>query len=474
MATLPVGLSSMTGDLQLPISESDLRDYPGLYLCNGNGKNCLSGVLVPHYKKWEMDAERGTKLYELDSWAAHTTGKRAFPWRYVVMTDSKGLIEQTLTAQLAAPCELKNTDWIKPGLVSWDWWNHKSIYGEDVNFAPGCNTATYKYFIDFAAKYGVKYILLDEGWAKSIHNPFTPNDELNLQECIRYGKEKGVGIILWLTWNCAEEHFNTVFDTFEKWGVAGIKVDFINRQDQWMINWYERVIKEAAKHHLVEDFHGAMKPAGLEYRYPNLLAYEGVRGLEQMIECQPDNTVYIPFLRNAVGAADFTPDAMVNVQPEFFKEVARYWEDPNCAGIGTRAYSMALLTIMETGTQMLADSPTQYYKNAECTEFITQVPVTWDETRAIKAKMGEYLIVAKRKGTRWYVGGICNGKEKTREFKVPLDFLSRGEHKMTLFTDGFNAGLQAMDYRMEKKKVNSDTTLNIRMVRNGGFTAVVE
>ena len=236
-----------------------------------------------------------------------------------------------------------------------------------------------------------------------------------------------------------------------------------------MINWYERTIKEAAKHHLVVDFHGAMKPAGLEVRYPNLLAYEAVRGLEQMSGCQPDNTVYIPFIRNAVGAADFTPGAMVNTQPEFDK-----WSDPNCSAVGTRAYSMALFTVMETGTQMLADSPTQYYKNAECTEFITQVPCTWDETRALQAKLGEYIIVAKRNGKKWFVAGICNGKENTRHFKIPLDFLSAGNHSMTIVTDGFNAGNQAMDYRLNKQEVTSSTVLDITMVRNGGFTAIIE
>ncbi len=469
MAVLPVGLSSVSGDVQLLISESDLTDYPGLFLRGNGEKDCLSGKLVPYYKKWVLDDDRGTEIKELAEWAARTSGKRAFPWRYVVMTDSKGLLEQTLTAQLAAPCELEDTDWIVPGQVSWDWWNHKSIYGPDVNFKPGCNTDTYKYYIDFASKYGVKYIIMDEGWAENTFTPFTPNPDLDLQECIRYGKEKGVGIILWLTWSCVERNLDTIFDTYEKWGVAGTKIDFMDRQDQWMINWYERTIKEAAKHHIIVDFHGAMKPAGLEYRYPNLLAYEGVLGLEQMSRCQPDNTLYIPFLRNAVGPADFTPGAMVNTQPEYDE-----WSYPNPSAVGTRAYSMALFTVLETGTQMLADSPTQYYKNPDCIAFLSKVPVTWDETKAIEAKIGEYLIIAKRNGTKWFVAGICNGKQEVRDFSVLLDFLGGGKHTMTLVTDGFNAGQQAMDYRMTTEQVDNSTVLKIRMVRNGGFTAVIE
>jgi len=469
MSVLPLVLSSTKDDLHLLISESDLRDYSALFLRGNGTKDCLSGHLVPYYKEWELFFDRGTHVKELAPYAARTVGKRSLPWRYVVISDSKGILEQTLTYQLGGKNEIEDTSWIKPGQVSWDWWNHKSIYGPDVNFKPGCNTETYKYYIDFAAKYKIPYIIMDEGWAKSTFEPFEANPDLDLHECIRYGKDKGVGIILWLTWICVERNLDTLFATYADWGVAGAKIDFMNRQDQWMINWYERTIKEAAKHHLVVDFHGAMKPAGLEVRYPNLLAYEAVRGLEQMSGCQPDNTVYIPFIRNAVGAADFTPGAMVNTQPEFDK-----WSDPNCSAVGTRAYSMALFTVMETGTQMLADSPTQYYKNAECTEFITQVPCTWDETRALQAKLGEYIIIAKRNGRKWFVAGICNGKENTRHFKILLDFLSAGNHSMTIVTDGFNAGNQAMDYRLNKQEVTSSTVLDITMVRNGGFTAIIE
>lgn len=469
MSVLPLVLSSTKDDLHLLISESDLRDYSALFLRGNGTKDCLSGHLVPYYKEWELFFDRRTHVKELAPYAARTVGKRSLPWRYVVISDSKGILEQTLTYQLGGKNEIEDTSWIKPGQVSWDWWNHKSIYGPDVNFKPGCNTETYKYYIDFAAKYKIPYIIMDEGWAKSTFEPFEANPDLDLHECIRYGKDKGVGIILWLTWICVERNLDTLFATYADWGVAGAKIDFMNRQDQWMINWYERTIKEAAKHHLVVDFHGAMKPAGLEVRYPNLLAYEAVRGLEQMSGCQPDNTVYIPFIRNAVGAADFTPGAMVNTQPEFDK-----WSDPNCSAVGTRAYSMALFTVMETGTQMLADSPTQYYKNAECTEFITQVPCTWDETRALQAKFGEYIIIAKRNGRKWFVAGICNGKENTRHFKIPLDFLSAGNHSMIIVTDGFNAGNQAMDYRLNKQEVTSSTVLDITMVRNGGFTAIIE
>lgn len=469
MSVLPLGLSSTTEDLHLLISESDLDDYPGMYLRGNGAKDCLTCAMPPVIKDWELFFDRGTKAGAYHDYIAHTAGKRSFPWRYVVIGDAKGLLEQTLTAQLAAPCEIADVSWIQPGQVAWDWWNQRKVYGPDVHFKPGCNTDTYKYFIDFAARYGVKYIIMDEGWAKGTFEPYETNPNLDLQECIRYGKEKGVGIILWLTWICVERNLDQLFETYEKWGIAGTKIDFMDRQDQWMINWYERVIKEAAKHHMVVDFHGAMKPAGLEHRYPNLLAYEGVRGLEQMSGCQPDNTLFIPFLRNAVGPADFTPGAMHNTQPEYDK-----WTEADYSAVGTRAYSMALFTIMETGTQMLSDSPTNYYRNPDCIDFLSKVPCTWDETRAIEAKFGEYVIVAKRSGAKWFVAGICNGTERSREFQVSLDFLSDGSHTMTLFSDGFNADWQAMDYRVETWAVDNRSVVDVRMVRNGGFTAVIE
>ena len=243
-----------------------------------------------------------------------------------------------------------------------------------------------------------------------------------------------------------------------------------DRSDQWMVNYYERVASEAARHHLMVDFHGSFKPAGLEKKYPNILSYEGVRGMEQMGGCTPDNSLYLPFIRNAVGPMDYTPGAMISMQPEVYRS-----KRPNSASIGTRAYQMALYTVFKSGIQMLADSPTCYYRNPECTGFIASVPVVWDESRVLDAKAGEYIIVARRSGEKWFIGAICNGREDSREFTVSLDFLDSGRsYAMTSFSDGPNSGRQAMDYRMKKTQVDSGSVLDIRMARNGGWTAVLE
>ncbi len=465
MSTLPV-LIDTRKQYKILISESDLSDYPCMFL-KGSGSNSMRSVFPKNPLEFGEDGDRSVKLLKEADYIAKTQGKRTYPWRYFVITKNDGeLLENTMTCKLASPCELTSTAWIKPGLVSWEWWNDASPYGADVNFESGYNLDTYKYYIDFASRFGIPYIIMDEGWAKSTQDPFTPNPKVNVHELIRYGKEKNVGIILWLTWLTVENHFE-LFKTFSDWGVSGVKIDFMDRSDQWMVNYYERVAKEAANNKLFVSFHGSFKPAGLEYRYPNVLTYEGVRGLEQGGGCYPDNTTFLPFMRNAVGPMDFTPGAMLNMQPDVYSA-----RRPNNAGKGTRVNQMAMFVVFETGLQMLADNPTLYYREKECTEFIAQIPVTWDETRALYAEAGEALVVAKRKGDEWFIGAMCNGKEKTRSVEISLDFLQPGKtYQMTSFEDGINAGRQAMDYRKKTSSVDSGRKMTINMVKNGGWAA---
>lgn len=468
MSVLPV-LIDTRKQCKILISESGLADYPCMFL-KGTGANGMISTFPKVPLAFSEDGDRSVKITQEAEYIAKTKGTRNYPWRYFVITKNDGqLIENTMTYKLADKNQLRDVSWIKPGQVSWEWWNDASPYGPDVNFVAGYNLETYKYYIDFASKFGIPYIIMDEGWAKSTRDPYTPNPKVNLHELIRYGKEKNVGIVLWLTWLTVENNFD-LFKTFNEWGVKGVKIDFMDRSDQWMVNYYERVAQEAAKHQLFVDFHGSFKPAGLEYKYPNVLSYEGVRGMEQMGGCFPDNSLYFPFMRNAVGPMDYTPGAMISMQPNVYRA-----ERPNAASIGTRAYQLALFVIFESGLQMLADNPTLYYRNEDCTRFITQVPVTWDETIALEAKAGEYAIVAKKKGDKWYIGGITNNSEKQREFTVKLDFLNENRsYQMTSFEDGINAGRQAMDYRCKSSQVKAGDLLTVKMVRNGGFAAVIE
>ncbi len=468
MAILPMLIDTHSG-IKLLISETDLADYPCMYF-RGDGENGMCSLFPSVPLGFGEDGDRSLKIVKEADYIAETSGKRGFPWRYfVIMTDDKQIIENTMTYKLAAKNQLADTSWIRPGQASWEWWNGATPYGPDVEFVSGFNLDTYKYFIDFAAKYGIEYIIMDEGWALSTRDPYTPNPDVDVHEIIRYGKEKNVGVFLWLTWLTVENNFE-LFKTFEEWGVKGVKIDFMDRSDQWMVNYYEKVSREAAKHHLLMDFHGSFKPAGLEYAYPNVISYEGVRGMEQMGGCYPDNSLYLPFIRNAVGPMDYTPGAMISMQPDVYRA-----DRPNSASIGTRAYQLALFVVFESGLQMLADNPTLYYRNADCTEFITRVPTTWDETIALEADAGQYIIVAKRKGEKWFIGGITNNKERAREFEISLDFLPAGKsYQMTWFEDGINADRQAMDYRKKEKSVRTGEKIAIKMVRNGGWAAVIE
>lgn len=467
MSVLPVLIDTRQG-YKLLLSESALSDYPCMFL-EGDGANGMKGTFPKVPLAYEESGDRSMRILQEADYIARTKGTRAFPWRYFVIAKDDGqLIENTMTARLAEQQAIADASWIEPGQVSWEFWNAASPYGPDVNFVAGFNTATYKYYIDFAAEYGIPYIIMDEGWARSTRDPYTPNPAVDVHELIRYGREKGVGIILWMTWLVVENHFE-MFEKLSKWGVKGVKIDFMDRSDQWMVNYYERVAAEAARHKMVVAFHGSFKPAGLEYKYPNVLAYEGVRGMENMGGCTPANSVWFPFIRNAVGPMDYTPGAMLSMQPESY-----CGNRPNAASIGTRAYQMALFVLFETGLQMLADNPTLYYRNDECTRFISRIPVTWDETRALKAVAGKFAVVAKRKGNKWYVGAI-NGSNEGIELEIPLDFLTPGKnYTMTGFEDGINAFRQAMDYRKTQRRVNSTGKATLKIARNGGWAAVIE
>ena len=466
MSELPI---LVMGDKQkVLISEFDLFDYAGVFLKSvGEGTNAFSIIQPKCPTEYEDDGDRRHKILKEASYVAKTSGTRSFPWRYMLITQQDGqLVESTMPVRLAPANAIGETSWIKVGQTCWDWLNGIP-FGPDVTFKTGINLDTYKYFIDFAARNGVGYILIDEGWALNTRNPFETNPEVHLPEIISYGKSKGVGVILWLPWLTVEHHMD-LFEKFEEWGIKGTKIDFMDRQDQWMVNFYERVAKEAAKHHIFVDFHGAYHPSGLDYKYPNILTYEGVRGMEYNGSCKPDNSVWLPFIRNAVGPMDYTPGSMLNYQPE-----RHHGGRPICAGVGTKAFNLAIFVLAESNLQMLMDNPCRYDQWPDCRDFLTSVPVNWDETRVIAAEAGQYCVTAKRKGNKWFIGGITNSTE--RDLQLSLDFLPAGkEYKMTSFEDGINAHIIAMDYLRKDSRVSSNTVLPVHMARNGGWCASID
>ena len=463
MIYLPALLEAPTGE-KILISEANLRDYPAMFL-RSTGNNGMTSLFPKYPLEVEEEGDRSQKILKEANYIAKTAGTRDMPWRmFVVAKQDKQILEQEMVYNLSDKCEIEDTSWIRPGKVAWDWWNRWQVW--NVDFRAGINFETYKYYIDFASKYGIEYIIMDEGWARNTRDPFNSNPDINLPELIKYGKSKNVDIVLWLTWLTTENNFS-LFEKFAEWGIAGVKIDFMDRSDQWMVNFYERVAKEAAKHKLFVDFHGSFKPAGLERRYPNVISYEGVLGLEQGGNCKPDNSIYLPFIRNAVGPMDFTPGSMFSAQPEDNRSTRS-----NAMGTGTRAYQMALYVVFESAIQMLADTPSRYLQEHECTEYIASVPVVWDETKVLDAKVGEYVVVARRKGDKWFVGAITNQDGRTVE--VSLDFLKDGKFTLTSFEDGINADRQAMDYKKRTTEVSNQTKLSIKMVRNGGWCGVIK
>jgi len=462
MTYLPVLFETPRGTKVL-FSESDVRDYPHMFL-QPTGKNGFSARHPKSPEAWQPNGDRGWRITKERPCIARTDATRTLPWRFAVIGTDADIALNQMEVVLGGKCEFGDTSWIKPGKVCWDWWNHWTVWG--VDFETGINNDTYKYIIETASKFGVEYILLDEGWNKRVEDPFTTRDEINVQELVDYGREKNVGIILWLSWLTVEQHFDLI-PFYAKMGVKGLKIDFMDHSDQWMVNFYERVARECARNHLLVDFHGSFKPAGMEQRLPNLISYEGVRGLEQGGGCRPDNSIWLPFMRNAVGPMDFTPGAMENAQPN---ENRGTGDRP--MGGGTRAYQMALYVCFESGLQMLADSPTRYLREAECTEFIASVPTTWDETRVLAARAGDYYVVAKRKGTKWFVGAITG--DKPQDLELSFDFLTK-PGQLTYFQDGRNAHRIAVDYKkVVAGTIQPSAKMSIHLVRNGGWCAVIQ
>lgn len=446
-------------------SEADLYDYPAMFVKVTNGK-AIEAVFPKVPEIYAPNGDRNLKIVKEHNYIAKTVGKRSYPWRFLVISDKDEVLpENQMVYKLSTPNQIKDFSWIKPGQVTWEWWHNAYVYG--VDFKSGYNQDTYKYYIDFASRFKIPYIIMDEGWAKTTLNPYEPNPTINLQELIAYGKQKNVKIILWFTWLAVEQNPD-VFKKLEEWGIAGVKVDFMDRSDQWMVNYYTKVAKEAAKHHILVDFHGAFKPAGLEVAYPNVLSYEGVIGMEQNIGgglATPKNNLYLPFLRNAVGPMDYTPGAMRSGHP---KDYRANWI--NVMSIGTRAHQIAMYIVFESGFQMLADNPFNYLREPETTSFITSIPVTWDETKILKAEVGEYIVTAKRKGRDWYLGAMTNSTE--RNIVIDTDFLPKDKnYQLTLIKDGINADFQAMDFKRLVIRIKAGDKINIDMVKDGGFAA---
>lgn len=449
------------------IMESDLLDYPGMHLsADSTGK--LHGIFARHPQTVEKELKKGFELIvkERHNFIAQTVGTRFFPWRIVgISNNDKELLNNQLVYLLATDNKLRDVSWIKPGKVAWDWWNSNTLEG--VPFKAGVNTETYKYYIDFAAENNLEYVILDEGWSDT-QDLLKPTKDVDMKELTQYARSKKVGLILWCVWHVLDRQMTEALEQFDQWGIAGIKVDFMNRDDQVVVNFYERTLQEAAKRRLLVDFHGAFKPTGLERTYPNQINREGVKGLEwnkfDKVGISPEHDVTIPFIRMAAGAMDYTPGAMTNANIDNWRMI---FERPMSQG--TRCHQLAMYVVYYAPLQMLADSPTSYEREQECTDFISEIPTVWDETVPLDSQLGDYVTIARRKGATWYLASMTDWD--ARNLEISLDFLDAGEYEIEIFADGLNSNRIGSDYKKSRRKISKDEKLNIEMAGGGGWIA---
>ena len=466
LASLPAVVVT-NNRVNIAVAESDVEDYPGLWL-RGANSNALEGAFPPYPLKEELrkNSDRDLQVTETADYIAVTKGARTFPWRIIGIAEKDAdLITNQMVYLLARPSQVQDTSWIRPGKVAWDWYNANNIYG--VDFKSGINTQTYKYFIDFASRYGIEYVILDEGWYK-LGDLLAVAPEIDIEELVAYGKKKNVGIILWVVWKTLDDQWEAAFNQAEKWGVKGLKIDFMQRDDQPVMNFYHRVCREAARRRMLVDFHGAIRPATMTRTWPNLVNVEGVRGLEQTKwskYANPEHNVTLPFTRMLLGPMDYTPGAMVNAGPE--KNFAPIFERP--MSLGTRVHQLAMYVIYEAPLQMLADSPSHYLREPEVMEFLRPVPTVWDETRVLAAELGNYVSIARRSGQAWYVGAMTDWTSRTLE--IDFSFLPSGRFRMVAYEDGPNADKIGHDYKVTLKDIDRTKKLTISLAPGGGWAA---
>lgn len=468
LAFLPLVVTTDRG-VNLCFTEADLQAYPGMYFNNPNGGNALRGVFAPYPRRTHDGGHDNLQnvVDEYENFIAKAAPKATFPWRAILIArQDKQLLDNDLVMRLAEPSRIADVSWIRPGKAAWEWWNDWGLC--DVDFEAGVNTQTYKYYIDFAARYGLEYLVMDDGWSKDKTDLMTGScDAVDLPEVLRYADEKSVGIILWAGYRSFDRRMEEVCRHYSELGVKGFKVDFMDRDDQQIAEFLYRGAATAARYGLLLNYHGIYKPAGLQRTYPNVINFEGVHGLEQMkwSEASVDQVTYdvtMPFIRMVAGPVDYTQGAMLNAAD------GRYFPrrgEPMSQG--TRCRQLAEYVAFFAPLSMLCDSPSKYDCEAEYTTFMAGIPTVWDQTIALDGRIGESLVVARRRGGVWYVGGLA-GREKRTE-TVDLGFLGDGDFKVEIFRDGANAARYGHDYERENRLLGAERTLTMEMAPAGGF-----
>ena len=473
LAFLPLMVEGPRGK-KVVVTESDLIDYPGMYLYNEKGDKNLSARFAPYPNEVRQGGHNNLQL-EVRSrqpYIAKCVGNEKFPWRIIAVSeDDVQMADNDMVYRLARPADTTiGWNWVKPGKVAWDWWNDWNIAG--VDFKSGINTETYQHYIDFASANGIEYVILDEGWAvNGAADLFQVVPEIHLEKLVKYASERNVGLILWAGYWAFDRDMEKVCKHYSNMGIKGFKIDFMDRDDQHMVQFHQRAAMTAARYKLMVDFHGTYKPSGLNRTYPNVINYEGVHGLEQMkwSPASVDQVTYdvtFPFIRMMAGPVDYTQGAMRNATRSNYHPV---YNEPMSQG--TRCRQLAQYVVFESPLNMLCDSPSNYSKETECMEFISTVPTVWDETRALCGEVGKYIAMARRSGEEWYVGGMTDWNERT--LTLDLSFLPQGVYSVELYRDGVNADRRASDYKKEVFDLPLNGLLKVKMAPGGGFAAKI-
>lgn len=471
LAFLPL-MIEVPGGVKMCISEADLLSYPGMFLYNEDRDSTLNGYF-PEYPTSKTIGDGDGRSFYVESTAdyiAQCQPEEVFPWRLIgISRKDCEMTDNDLVYLLASPSD-PETDysWVKPGKVAWDWWNNCNVYG--VDFESGINNDTYKYYIDFASRNGIEYIIMDEGWSVGFEDLLTITPGINLEELIEYGRQREVGIILWAGYGPFQKDIEGACKKYSAMGIKGFKVDFMDSCDQPVVEFHHQAARIAAKYHLMLDFHGTYKPTGLSRTCPNVINYEGIYGLENLKwnnDCdQVTYEVIVPYIRFFAGSADYTQGAMRNAGKSNFRAV---WDE--AMSQGTRCHQLAQYVVYSSPLNMLCDSPSNYMSEPECTQFIAEVPEVWDETVALDGKVGEYIAIARRKGDKWYVGVLGNWDERT--VTLDLGFLGEGSFDMTVFKDGVNANKAARDYKKTAEELPASKKLDAKLAQGGGYVAII-
>lgn len=456
------------------IAESDMESYPGMYLMNSDNATSLKSSFAPYPTATEQGGHNMLQqvVTARDPYIAKCKAGQKLPWRIVIVsTDDKELADSDMVYKLASPSKLKDISWITPGKVAWEWWNHWGL--SNVAFEAGINNETYMAYIDFASRQGIEYVILDEGWAVNLKaSLFEVVPEIDLPQLVAYGKAKNVGIILWAGYYAFDRDMEKVCKHYSEMGIKGFKIDFMDRDDQPMVDFHYRAAETAAKYKMLVDFHGTYKPTGLNRTYPNVINYEAVNGLEQMKwnGMELDQVTYdvtFPFIRMVAGPVDYTQGAMRNGTKRTHRGIN---DEPMSQG--TRCRQLAEYVIFESPLNMLCDSPSNYEKEPECTQFIAAIPTVWDNTVSLNGAVGKYISIARQKGDTWYVGSLTNWDARTLE--LDLSFLGNGCFTAEVFRDGANANRIATDYKKEIVDIPLNRKMKITMAQGGGFAMKIK